>query len=747
MISTIEYIEEWQEALELEIEHLKKFGSTKYQILNGNQVSNADPVTYYAECTSANRIPVGATGKLEWGHQKYTIRILSSDQNSLLFSMDRSIGEYLDEGYIYQDPWELLEQLIDRLDEIRKSKKKRSRIKKLMEPSEIDQRPDKNSKSNVQELFARSKYNPVTFVWGPPGTGKTYTLARTAANKYFKDKKILVLSHSNQAVDVLLTEITAFVKRKSRFREGDILRYGSQTGERLLLHGDILSNQLLEKQDPKLVKEKEQLAEEKKLLKQDLFKSFSKRDSNQLLDIEKKLGRLIEKIRQKEIELTKEAFIIGTTLARAAMDPALYEQDFDLVIVDEASMAYIPQIAFAGTLGKRFVVCGDFKQLPPIASAKDPLVERWLREDIFHRAGVADIATGGMLHPQLFLLREQRRMHPEISAFTNKQVYNSLVGDHESVKEIRNEMVTKGPFPKRASILLDTSYTGEYCFNGSSSGSRMNIMNVLLSFQSIHEAYTNGFRSIGYVTPYRAQASLMEQLLQDLYERQCTNGDILASTVHRFQGSERDLMVFDTVDSYPFNRPGMLLTGKDSDRLLNVALTRTKGKLIHISDAQFLKERSPRSKMVNRLISYQEDHNQTIRMDQIGRWVEHQHPRLQWSYARNLDTLLNDIKEARRSIIASLPNDVALPEGFVQKLITRNPRAMLTLYSKEHFPYLDPDLHIKDGPAFSFIMMDHKVLWIGIPIEANRRLRPPYVAARLESEAFCNLLIQQMPKG
>ena len=45
-------------------------------------------------------------------------------------------------------------------------------------------------------------------------------------------------------------------------------------------------------------------------------------------------------------------------------------------------------------------------------------------------------------------------------------------------------------------------------------------------------------------------------------------------------------MIFDTVDSYPQKRAGMLLTGHESERLLNVAITRTKGKLIHVSDVR-----------------------------------------------------------------------------------------------------------------------------------------------------------------
>ena len=59
-----------------------------------------------------------------------------------------------------------------------------------------------------------------------------------------------------------------------------------------------------------------------------------------------------KKRQQKEIQFLKEAYVVGTTLAKAATDSAVYEKDYDVVILDEASMAYVPQAAFAATLGK-----------------------------------------------------------------------------------------------------------------------------------------------------------------------------------------------------------------------------------------------------------------------------------------------------------------------------------------------------------------------------------------------------------
>ncbi|MFP5112001.1 AAA domain-containing protein [Bacillaceae bacterium C204] len=746
-MKVINFIKEWQRALQNEILHLKKYGSNKFLVSNGRILSTEGSYTYYFDTFTSIRVPIGSQVRLEWGSMKQNGRVLSSEGKGVMLAMEQSFGDLIHEAHLFHDPWELLEQLIERLDEMKKSKQKRIRVKRLMDPSMPAQHPVEKSKSNIHELVLRSKYNPVTFVWGPPGTGKTYTLARVAANKYFQEKKVLILSHSNQAVDVLIHEISTFIKKKDRFREGDVLRYGFNTGEPLANHEAVTTSQLLQKDDPQLAEEKELLQEERRNLKQDIARSFSKRDTNQLLELETKIARVLEKIRQKELEFIKDAYIVGTTLAKAAGDAAIYEKEFDLVILDEASMAYVPQAAFAATLGKRVIICGDFKQLPPIASSRDPLVTLWLKEDIFHRAGVVDWVNDGMLHPHLFLLREQRRMHPDISAFTNQYIYHSLVGDHKSVLKNRKTIVDRAPFPGKAAVLLDTSFTGAHGMTEKASNSRMNIWQAILSFQLIHESYLAGARSIGYVTPYRAQANLMDLLLTDLYEKELTAADIIAATVHRFQGSERDVMVFDTVDSEPQTRAGMLLTGKDSERLINVAITRTKGKFIHVSNQSFIRKHVYNRKTLRQLVEHQVSKQQTIGTKDIGKWIKDQHPRLQWMHARKLEKVFQDIETAKKSIILSLPEQTILSEQWKNYLQQRSQFVKLTILAGEAWEQLQPNQIINLNMSFPFIIIDEQLLWLGLPLEAAKGVHPPYIAARLDSERVCEYFIGQFEIG
>ena len=70
------------------------------------------------------------------------------------------------EAVLYSEPWQLLEQLQERLKEARKDKLKRNRIKRLVDGTSSPKHIEK-MKNPKNELAYRSFYNPTTYVWGP----------------------------------------------------------------------------------------------------------------------------------------------------------------------------------------------------------------------------------------------------------------------------------------------------------------------------------------------------------------------------------------------------------------------------------------------------------------------------------------------------------------------------------------------------------------------------------------------------
>ncbi|WP_312095770.1 AAA domain-containing protein [Niallia sp.] len=724
MTNIITTIKEWQQALQIEINHLKKYGQSKVALYNGVRLNTENDFTYYFESLGNLKVPIGANVMIHWGTAMIKGRVLSADGKSLLVILEKMIGEDVAEAYLSHDPWELLEQLQIRFDTIKKNKRKLSRIVKLMRPSETTKHPTDQLKNHIHELSLRCKYNPVSFVWGPPGTGKTYTLARVALQRYWKGKRILLLAQSNQAVDVLITEITSTIKEKDRFKLGDILRYGGYSSNGNLEQEKITTSSLLDKKDIDLAKQKQQFIEEKQKLKQDLASAFTIRDSSQLLEMEEKLASVMEKIRKRELQFVQKAKIVGTTLAKAATDPAIYENEYDLVILDEASMAYIPQVAFAASLAKRIIICGDFKQLPPIASSRHAIVDKWLKEDVFHGTGVAGTVHSSSMHPQLLLLNEQRRMHPTISEFTNKYIYHSLVGDHKSVEKKRKSIADNAPFYGNASILLDSSHFGAYEAFEKASKSRMNYIHLLLALQVIHEALSEKGTSIGYVTPYRAQAEIMEAMALEFFPEAMADKRLIVATVHRFQGSERDVIVFDSVEGSAFSRPGMLLTGKESERLINVAISRAKGKFIHIANRNYIKAMIDHRKTIRQLVNHQEKVNKVVTNQQIGEWIKQKNPKLYWTHGQRIDLLKKDLARSQKEVFVSVPGTKDALNAEWKQLFAKS-----NVVSSSDIP-------------FPMVIIDQKVVWFGFPLELVRGSTPPSLAVRIHSPYLASYLLK-----
>ena len=100
---------------------------------------------------------------------------------------------------------------------------------------------------------------------------------------------------------------------------------------------------------------------------------------------------------------------------------------------------------------------------------------------------------------------------------------------------------------------------GTYCAaDKNTDGSRFNILSAIVSFCTAVNADKNHIDTVGIIAPYAAQVRLIRAMLKDYYSNGTTN--VSCATVHQFQGSEADMLIFDAVESYPKRAVGCILS-------------------------------------------------------------------------------------------------------------------------------------------------------------------------------------------
>ncbi|MDM5155389.1 AAA domain-containing protein [Bacillus sp. DX1.1] len=744
--SLTETMKEWHQALTYEITHWKTIGGSKLSIINGRFLyTDYESTVYVFQLISEVSLPDGTPIRIEFDGEEATGEVLSVHGLEIELKLNDYIQGEIREAILYSEPWQLLEQLQERLKEVRKDKQKRQRVKRLLDGNSTPKHIEK-MKNPKNELAYRSFYNATTYVWGPPGTGKSYNLSRIISAHYQKGKSVLVLAHSNAAVDVLMSEVTKQIEKKEKWTPGEIVRYGFSQHEHIRNHETLLASRLVETTNESWGEERLYLEELRQELRQKILSyKATASEKKRMQEIEGDLRKQKAKIKEVEREYIENAKVIGATLSKCAIDSLIYERNFDLIIVDEVSMAYVPQIALAASLGKRIVVCGDFLQLPPIALANHELVTKWLKEDMFYHAGIVDSVNHRQKHPNLFMLQEQRRMHPEISSFTNSFIYNNRVFDHPSVS-VRKELAELQPFANEATALFDTSLMGAYSLKDASSGSRFNILSGLMAMQLVLIGLLDGMPSIGVVTPYRAQARFLSTCIRELLQKtKLQHAPVLAATVHKFQGSERDMMLFDTVDSYPSERPGVLFFDHKNHRLVNVAVTRARGKFIQLSDCQYMRKNLSRKQALSQLTAHLQRqgnvYDRTTSRPLLERKLT---KRLRWFVQMTIEepkALLKDILSAKQKIIVSLPSTRQIDKRIWQALARTT--AQVTIYSEGTIPLKNAQV-CRKNKAMPFVLIDDEVLWAGAPLTSNVMFEGtpefPYITARLQAPETIGVL-------
>jgi superfamily I DNA and/or RNA helicase len=271
----------------------------------------------------------------------------------------------------------------------------------------------------------------------------------------------------------------------------------------------------------------------------------------------------------------------------------LKAERFDVVIVEEAGMAVLPTLFYcAGLAAKKIIAVGDPRQLPPIVLSRDRFVRQAMGRNIFE-VTAPDPARSDIV----VMLDIQYRMHPDIGSLVSRLFYDGRLTSDRSTAS-RKDIAARRPYPGQTLVVVDTEGSCA-CARAEGSFSRFNQNTAEACVALAAEAIAAGIDSIAIITPYAQQSRLISGLLS---RAGLSETKVECRTVHRFQGNERDMVILDTVDTRP-EKPGVLLAGDASAaNLLNVSLSRAKGKLVIVSDVEFFHTCAPGSP-IDRVLS------------------------------------------------------------------------------------------------------------------------------------------------
>jgi superfamily I DNA and/or RNA helicase len=175
-------------------------------------------------------------------------------------------------------------------------------------------------------------------------------------------------------------------------------------------------------------------------------------------------------------------------------------------------------------------------------------------------------------------------MHPAIGALVGELFYGGRLV-HAADRISTEAIAARAPFAGAPITVVDTAGRTR-CERSAQGSSRLNRASAELTAELALEAVQAGTTSLGVITPYAAQAAEIRRLLAarglaDVVE---------CNTIHRFQGRECDAILIDLVDAAPM-RPSAFVG--DAPNLLNVSISRARGKLVIVADVGYFAAASP----------------------------------------------------------------------------------------------------------------------------------------------------------
>ena len=375
---------------------------------------------------------------------------------------------------------------------------------------------------------------------GPPGTGKTSRALRRMVEHFYAcpSTQVLLLAYTNRAVDEICRSLSVILPQV------DYIRVGSELSCDARFRKHLLENVLAE----------------------------------------------CNNRREVNIRMADCRIYVGT-VASIASKPELFKlKHFDVAIVDEATQILEPQLL--GILCARFkdgrngigkfILIGDHKQLPAVVLQSNEQSE--VHDEGLRRIGLYNLKDSLFERLYRFHLQEehcravdmlcrQGRMHPGVASFPNREFYAGKLEALGLPHQLENV---------DAPVRFIPSERDTESVSGKTNRNEARIVAQLAA--DVYHLYKETFevnRTLGVITPYRSQIALIRKEIQALGISALN--EISVDTVERYQGSERDVIIYSFCVNYLYQLKFLPnLTEENGvwiDRKLNVALTRARRQL------------------------------------------------------------------------------------------------------------------------------------------------------------------------
>ena len=208
------FLSEFREALRDEIKEIEKNGLSSIQLKEGHRLYSSSGFWYQFKIDYLPNIPADTPCKLTIGSEDHDVTVIAFDDSSLTIEAKEELPNTIAEAKLENGTTVLLELLIKRIE--KNSTKANPAGQRMMQASNeeiqvVDSNGDISFGDNLDiaqiEAITSAVCNNMTFIWGPPGTGKTTVISHVISELLRRERSVLLVSHTNSAVNGAIEKI------------------------------------------------------------------------------------------------------------------------------------------------------------------------------------------------------------------------------------------------------------------------------------------------------------------------------------------------------------------------------------------------------------------------------------------------------------------------------------------------------------------------------------------------------------